>query len=142
MTAYEVSLDKKRRLMLPPELITESGLGTAKDLVAYTDGAGRVVFAARSTLLPHVQGVFRAARQDTTSDPLDSLRAARASDADLEASRLARAGSKRNPRVGNNGSEGSDSRAVRKWAREQGLTVSPKGRIPASVLAQYQAAKH
>ena len=30
--------------------------------------------------------------------------------------------------------------AVRAWAREQGIKISDRGRIPADVLAQYQAA--
>ncbi len=37
-------------------------------------------------------------------------------------------------------SRGSDAAAVRAWAREQGLTVSERGRIPAGVLAQFEAA--
>jgi Lsr2 len=30
---------------------------------------------------------------------------------------------------------------VRAWAKDQGITVSARGRIPASVMEQYQAAK-
>ena len=33
-----------------------------------------------------------------------------------------------------------DQSAVRAWAREQGLPVSDRGRIPADVLAQYESA--
>jgi Lsr2 len=33
-----------------------------------------------------------------------------------------------------------DQSEVRAWAREQGLKVSGRGRIPADVLAQYEAA--
>jgi hypothetical protein len=33
-----------------------------------------------------------------------------------------------------------DQSAVRAWAREQGIKISDRGRIPADVLAQYQAA--
>ena len=29
---------------------------------------------------------------------------------------------------------------VRTWAKDQGITISDRGRIPASVIAQYQAA--
>jgi len=29
---------------------------------------------------------------------------------------------------------------IRAWAKEQGITVSDRGRIPATVVAQYQAA--
>ena len=34
----------------------------------------------------------------------------------------------------------SDTAAIRKWAAEQGMTVSSRGRIPAEVVAKYQAA--
>lgn len=33
-----------------------------------------------------------------------------------------------------------DARAVREWARAQGMTIAPRGRIPSSVLEQYRAA--
>jgi hypothetical protein len=33
-----------------------------------------------------------------------------------------------------------DSSAIRAWAAEQGLAVSERGRIPASVVAKYEAA--
>lgn len=33
-----------------------------------------------------------------------------------------------------------DSSAIRAWAAEQGLSVSERGRIPAAVVAQYEAA--
>ena len=33
-----------------------------------------------------------------------------------------------------------DSSAIRAWATEQGLTVSERGRIPAAVVAKYEAA--
>ena len=33
-----------------------------------------------------------------------------------------------------------DSAAIRAWAAEQGLPVSERGRIPATVLAKYEAA--
>lgn len=33
-----------------------------------------------------------------------------------------------------------DSKAVRAWASEQGLTLSSRGRIPADLLEQYRAA--
>lgn len=35
-----------------------------------------------------------------------------------------------------------DQRAVRAWARSNGVEVSPRGRIPARVLEQYRAAGH
>jgi len=34
----------------------------------------------------------------------------------------------------------NDSSAIRAWAAEQGLKVSERGRIPAAVVAQYEAA--
>jgi len=37
--------------------------------------------------------------------------------------------------------QGSDSRAVRAWARDNGVAVSPIGRIPVAVLAQYTSAQ-
>ncbi|HLS49779.1 MAG TPA: histone-like nucleoid-structuring protein Lsr2, partial [Actinomycetaceae bacterium] len=33
-----------------------------------------------------------------------------------------------------------DAKAVRKWAEANGIEVSARGRIPASILEQYQAA--
>lgn len=36
--------------------------------------------------------------------------------------------------------KGTDTTAVREWARAQGLTVSDRGRIPASVMARYEEA--
>jgi Lsr2 len=34
----------------------------------------------------------------------------------------------------------NNSGAIRAWAAEQGLTVSERGRIPASIMAKYEAA--
>lgn len=33
-----------------------------------------------------------------------------------------------------------DAKAVREWARAQGMDIAPRGRIPSSVLQQYRAA--
>ena len=33
-----------------------------------------------------------------------------------------------------------DARAVREWARAQGMDIAPRGRIPSTVLEQYRAA--
>jgi len=38
------------------------------------------------------------------------------------------------------GSSRSDTAAIRTWAKEQGLKVSDRGRIPAEVVAKYEAA--
>ncbi|MFC0314124.1 Lsr2 family protein [Gordonia phosphorivorans] len=35
---------------------------------------------------------------------------------------------------------GTDTRAVRAWANENGFTVSDRGRIPADIVAAYEAA--
>lgn len=37
-------------------------------------------------------------------------------------------------------SAGSDSKAIRAWAKENGVDVPDRGRIPASVRSQYEAA--
>ena len=34
-----------------------------------------------------------------------------------------------------------DTTAVRSWAREQGIDIKDRGRVPAEVVAKYQAAK-
>jgi hypothetical protein len=43
-------------------------------------------------------------------------------------------------RSGRGRSSRKDSSAIRAWAAEQGLTVNERGRIPAAVVAQYEAA--
>ena len=35
---------------------------------------------------------------------------------------------------------GTDTSAIRQWARDQGLKVSDRGRVPADILAKYEAA--
>jgi hypothetical protein len=37
-------------------------------------------------------------------------------------------------------SDGVDIKAVRKWAASNGIEVSTRGRVPADVISQYQAA--
>jgi hypothetical protein len=46
----------------------------------------------------------------------------------------------RSPARGSRVSAGLDQAAVRGWAREQGLKVSDRGRIPAAVIEQYRGA--
>ena len=41
---------------------------------------------------------------------------------------------------GRRGSSGIDTTAVRTWAREQGIDIKERGRVPADVVAKYQAA--
>lgn len=37
-------------------------------------------------------------------------------------------------------SRGTQSASIREWAREQGLPVNERGRIPADIVARYEAA--
>lgn len=46
----------------------------------------------------------------------------------------------RSAKSASNGS-GPDPKAVRSWAKEQGLDVNPRGRIPASLVEQYEKAQ-
>jgi len=59
----------------------------------------------------------------------------------ITAARQARAGRPAAaPRRGTRPAPGSDPAAVRTWAASAGITVSGRGRIPAAVTQQYQAA--
>lgn len=44
------------------------------------------------------------------------------------------------PRAARTRASRKDSSAIRSWAAEQGLAVSERGRIPAAVVAKYEAA--
>jgi hypothetical protein len=39
-----------------------------------------------------------------------------------------------------NGVDGLDTTAVRSWAKDQGLAINARGRVPADVVAKYRAA--
>jgi hypothetical protein len=54
----------------------------------------------------------------------------------IEHARKAGRGSRRPARPASRRERGGDIRA---WAKEQGITVSDRGRIPASVVEQYEA---
>jgi Lsr2 len=41
---------------------------------------------------------------------------------------------------GRAGGRGTDTSAIRQWARDQGLKVSDRGRVPADILDKYDAA--
>ena len=59
------------------------------------------------------------------------------------ARKAGRTGAPQRPRGGGSGSgggAGGESAAVRAWARENGHTVSERGRIPSSVVEAYRAA--
>ena len=52
-----------------------------------------------------------------------------------------KAGRKAPPRsAARRSSTGSQTAQIRTWAREQGLPVNDRGRIPADIVAQYEAA--
>jgi hypothetical protein len=53
-----------------------------------------------------------------------------------------RAGRALGRRAGRGAASRQRSGDIRAWAKEQGLMVSERGRIPASVMEQYQAAGH
>jgi len=166
--AYRVSLDKKRRLKLPKKLLKDSGLAVAKDLVAYSDGAGKVVFASRSTAPPPGPGQPRAGGQQRAATSA-APPAAPAKKAPVIKKSAGRAGTTSRPPTRTSGpvnkaavkksvtkksvtkktaakktakkaaATGVDGRAVRSWARANGLAVSTRGPIPASVLERYRA---
>jgi nucleoid-associated protein Lsr2 len=56
----------------------------------------------------------------------------------IEHARKAGRGSRSRPR--RTASSRGRSGGIRTWAKEQGITVSDRGRIPASVVEQYEAA--
>ena len=47
---------------------------------------------------------------------------------------------RRAPRGGRKSASPIDTVAVRAWAREQGIDIKERGRVPASVVAQYREA--
>jgi hypothetical protein len=53
-----------------------------------------------------------------------------------------RAGRSQSRRAGRTVASRQRSGDIRAWAKEHGLAVSERGRIPASVVEQYQAAGH
>jgi hypothetical protein len=56
----------------------------------------------------------------------------------VEAGRKVSGGARRRGKAGTGGRH--DLSAVREWAREEGLRISDRGRIPADVVAKYKAA--
>lgn len=61
----------------------------------------------------------------------------------MDKARRVGATSRRNTRRTNRRSSGSTtskSKLIREWATENGLEVSPRGRIPAEIVEQYDAA--
>ncbi|WP_459642073.1 hypothetical protein [Kineococcus sp. NUM-3379] len=62
MTTYPVRLDAKRRPTLPAELLAEAGVSPESELVASTDGAGRIVVETREALVARIRGRYRTPR--------------------------------------------------------------------------------
>jgi hypothetical protein len=54
--------------------------------------------------------------------------------------RRAGAGNKRGARGGRRANDAVDTHKVREWAREQGIDIHERGRVPANVIEQYKAA--
>ena len=50
-----------------------------------------------------------------------------------------RSGSRQRGRSARTGSSREPAAAIRAWAREHGITVSDRGRIPAGLIEQYEA---
>src|SRR5690625_859812 len=77
---------------------------------------------------------------ELTNDEIDKLRSVL--DPYIEAGRKVGGTQRRRSRAGAsaNGGQSYDAKAVRKWAEANGIEVSARGRIPASILEQYQAA--
>jgi len=78
------------------------------------DLSAQHVDGLRNSLAPFIAAARRAGRVDASS----------------------RRGQRRHERP-----QGSDSRAVRAWAKQNGVAVSPTGRIPVAVHAQYTSAQ-
>lgn len=51
-------------------------------------------------------------------------------------------GTQRRQRVSRSNASRDRSGEIRKWARERGITISERGRIPGEVVAQYNAAQN
>lgn len=60
----------------------------------------------------------------------------------LEAARRVRPGGTAPPRRGARRSPGTDPATVRAWAATAGIQISGRGRIPASVIEQYEASRN
>ncbi len=51
-----------------------------------------------------------------------------------------KAGSTRRPARGRSGASAIDTHKAREWAKEQGIDIKERGRIPANILEQYRQA--
>jgi hypothetical protein len=58
----------------------------------------------------------------------------------VEHARKAGGASRRQVRGGRRGADAIDTAKVREWAKEQGIDIKDRGRVPATVVEQYQTA--
>jgi hypothetical protein len=58
----------------------------------------------------------------------------------IEHARKVGGASRRASRGRRNSASGIDTTAVRSWAREQGIDIKERGRVPANIVEQYRAA--
>ena len=82
---FRVRLDGKRRPTLPAELLRIAHLESARELVAYADGVGRIVLEDPAAGLASFQALVRSGLADTgfEGDLAEDLLADRASDTTL-----------------------------------------------------------
>ena len=80
---------------------------------------------------------------DLTDEHTDEMRAALSSylAAARKVGSSARASSRAGVRANSSASGSADLKGVRAWLRAQGFEVSDRGRIPAALLAKYEAAR-
>jgi hypothetical protein len=55
----------------------------------------------------------------------------------IEHGRAVRADGRKRRRGGAGATQAADTKTIRRWAREQGLQVSERGRIPAEIVERY-----
>ncbi len=73
---------------------------------------------------------------DLTSDNAQALRDAVA----VWVGHARRVGGRKSAGKASRGSSGSKTAHIRAWAKDQGLPVNDRGRIPADIVAKYEAA--
>lgn len=115
--------------------------------------AGRVAGEKAGSAKPSAQGTTKSAAKrtpgrKTAAESSISVAAVKPAAREDTSRRAPDAGGSEGPRKRSasrgavNGAPRGRSEAVRAWAQEQGMQVSNRGRIPAKVIAAYQAAHH
>lgn len=81
-TTYRVRLDGKRRPTLPAALLDDAGINPAHELVAHTDGHGRVILEDPLVMLATFQHAVAEGKREhgITGSLVDDLIADRAAD--------------------------------------------------------------